>query len=149
MCLYLFQAPPKEVPKTIENCRVPDETVVLPDDEEVLQDEQTDEFSGYFDRSILPKVLLTSSDKPSLQTNLLLRELSKFIPNSDVRLRRGIDVKKIIPQCIERGYTDLLVVNEDRKKPNGLMVVHLPNGPTALFKLTNFKRGYDIKVGHN
>ncbi len=121
---------------------------MLPDDEEVLQDEQTDEFSNYFDRQVPPKVLLTSSNKASLQTNLLLRELSKFIPNSEVKLRRGIDVKKIIPQCIEREYTDLLVVNEDRKMPNGLMVVHLPNGPTALFKLTNFKRGFDIKVCH-
>ena len=91
-------------------------------------------------------MLLTSSDKPSLQTNLLLRELAKFIPNSEVRLRRGVDMKKIIPQAVERGFTDILVVNEDRKVPNGLLIVHLPGGPTALFKLTSFKRGYDIKV---
>jgi len=30
-----FQAPPKEIPKTIENMRVHDETMVSPDDEEV------------------------------------------------------------------------------------------------------------------
>lgn len=34
--LVLFQAPPKEVPKTIENQRVYDETTVDPADEEVL-----------------------------------------------------------------------------------------------------------------
>ena len=45
------------------------------------------------------------------------------------------------------GFTDVLVVNEDRKLPNGLLLVHLPDGPTAHFKLTNFKRGYEIKVG--
>lgn len=33
---FLMQAPPKEVPKTIENQRVYDETTVDPEDEEVL-----------------------------------------------------------------------------------------------------------------
>lgn len=33
--LYVFQAPPKAVPKTIENQRVYDETTVDPNDEEV------------------------------------------------------------------------------------------------------------------
>lgn len=36
--LVLFQAPPKEVPKTIENQRVYDETTVDPEDEEVLKE---------------------------------------------------------------------------------------------------------------
>lgn len=34
----LFQAPPKEVPKTIENQRIYDETTVNPEDEEVMCD---------------------------------------------------------------------------------------------------------------
>ena len=134
------------MPKTIENCRVQDETIVLPDDEETLQDERTDEFSTYFDRRVAPKVLITSSDKPSLKTHLFMRELCKCIPNSEVRVRRGTDVKKIVVQAVEREYTDILVVNEDRKLPNGLLIIHLPKGPTALFKVTNFKRGYDIRV---
>lgn len=55
-------------------------------------------------------------------------------------------MKKIIPQAVEREYTDILVVNEDKKIPNGLLIIHLPEGPTAHFKLTSFKRGYEIKV---
>ena len=78
-----------------------------------------------------------------------MRELCKCIPNSEVRLRKGIDVKKIVTQAVEREYTDILVVNEDRKMPNGLLLVHLPDGPTAHFKVSNFKRGYDIKVRTN
>ena len=134
------------MPKTIENTRVPDETIVLPDDDEVLQDERTDEFASYFDRTITPKVLITSANRPSLQTNLFMKELQKCIPNSVVRVRHGIDVKKIVPQAVAREFTDVLVVNEDRKAPNGLLVIHLPEGPTAHFKLTSFRRGYDIKV---
>ena len=57
-----------------------------------------------------------------------------------------MDLKKIIPEAVERKFTDILVVNEDRKMPNGLIVIHLPSGPTTHFKLTSFRRGYDIKV---
>ena len=140
------QAPPKLVPKTLENTRILDETIVLPDDEEILQDEKTDEFAGYFDCKITPKVLIISVTKPSSKTHLLMRELKKCIPNSEIRQRWGVDLKKIVPQAVEREYTDILVVNEDKKIPNGLLIIHLPEGPTAHFKLTSFKRGYEIKV---
>ena len=33
---FYLQAPPKQIPKTIENMRVPDETIVDPDDDEVI-----------------------------------------------------------------------------------------------------------------
>ena len=33
--LFHFQAPPKQIPRTIENTRIPDETIVAVDDEEV------------------------------------------------------------------------------------------------------------------
>ena len=113
----------------------------------MLQDEKTDEFSSYFDRSSSPKVLILSSIRPSLQTHLLMRELHNCIPASEIKLRGRVDVKKIIPEAVEREYTDILIVNEDRKIPNGLLIIHLPEGPTAHFKLSSFKRGYDIKVG--
>lgn len=57
-----------------------------------------------------------------------------------------MDLKKVVPDAVEREFTNILVVNEDRKMPNGLLAIHLPSGPTAHFKLTSFKRGYDIKV---
>lgn len=134
------------MPRTLENTRVPDETIVLPDDEEVLQDEKTDELSTYFDRKIIPKVLILSVRKPSSSTHLLMKELNTCVPNSEVHERKGVDLKKLIPQAIARDFTDVLVVNEDRKVPNGLLLIHLPEGPTAHFKLTSFIRGYDIKV---
>jgi hypothetical protein len=30
---------------------------------------------------------------------------------------------------------------------NGMLVIHLPDGPTALFRLSNLVLGKDIKVG--
>ena len=62
---FLFQAP-KTVPRTLENTREPEETIVLPDDDEVLQDEKTDELADVFDRKIATKVLILSYTRPSM-----------------------------------------------------------------------------------
>lgn len=139
------QAPPKETPKTIESSRVSDETVISPGEDII----QTDEFSANFRNSVIPQVLITSSDRPSLKTNLLMKELQKCIPNSDIKLRKGADIKKFLPLASRRGYTVVVVIHEDRKIPNGLLVVNLPEGPSAYFRLTSFKRGYDIRVSFN
>lgn len=53
--------------------------------------------------------------------------------------------EKIIPQCIARDFTDLIVINEDRKTPNGLILSHLPNGPTAHFKMSSVRLRKEIK----
>ncbi|XP_013369889.1 PREDICTED: ribosome production factor 1 isoform X2 [Chinchilla lanigera] len=107
------KAPPKPVPKTIDNQRVYDETTVDPNDEE--------------------------------RTVRLCQQLSTVIPNSHVYYRRGLALKKIIPQCISRDFTDLIVINEDRKTPNGLILSHLPNGPTAHFKMSSVRLRKEIK----
>lgn len=136
---------PKQVPRTIDNTRVADETIVEPQDEEVLNDEETDEFAAYFRCEVVPKVLITSSDRSKVKTVQFMKELQRIIPNSEVRVRKGIDLKKIIPQAKERGFTALVVVNEDKKMPNGIVISHLPDGPTAHFKLTSVKLGRTIK----
>lgn len=136
---------PKQVPRTIDNTRVADETIVEPQDEEVLNDEETDEFAAYFRCEVVPKVLITSSDRSKVKTVQFMEELQRIIPNSEVRVRKGIDLKKIIPQAKERGFTALVVVNEDKKMPNGVVISHLPDGPTAHFKLTSVKLGKTIK----
>lgn len=118
----------------------------LPDDKEGIQDDKCDEFAAYFCHSVTPKVLITSSQRPSLKSHLFMKEINKCIPNSRIIVRSGYNLKKIIPIAESKGYTAVIIVNEDRKLPNGLLVVHLPEGPSALFKLTSFKRGYDIKV---
>eukprot|EP00731_Ephydatia_muelleri_P029329 Em0020g973a len=112
-----------------------------------MQDTRTDELASYFVSGKMPKILMFASRKPSLNTSLLLRELETCIPNSEIRDRMHVELKKIIPEAVGRDFTDIIVVHEDRKEPNGLLLVHLPDGPTAHFKLTNFRRGYDIR-GH-
>ncbi|XP_069497695.1 ribosome production factor 1 [Ambystoma mexicanum] len=139
------KAPPKPVPKTIENQRIYDETTVDPADEEVTFDESTDEFASYFNRQSTPKILITTSDRPRGRCVKFTEQLSTIIPNSHVYYRRGLALKNIIPQCITRGFTDLMIINEDRKVPNGLVLTHLPDGPTAHFKMSSVRLRKEIK----
>ena len=136
---------PKKVPKTIENMRVFDETMVNPEDEEVMMDEATDELSSYFNRETLPKILITTCDRPGSRTNKFCKELKRMLPNAELYYRRGLDLKKIIPQAKEKDFTDIMVINEDRKEPNGLVITHLPDGPTAHFKLSSVRLTTEIK----
>lgn len=137
---------PKPVQKTLDNMRVKDETIVDPEDEEVRLDEANDEFASYFNCEKVPKVLITTCNRPkSFQTLKFIKELVEVIPNSDYKYRKGMDLKKIIPMAKERGYTALVVINEDQKKANGLIISHIPDGPTAHFKLTSIRRGKDIR----
>lgn len=55
-------------------------------------------------------------------------------------------MKKIVPECINHGVTDLIVLNENRDLPDGMMICHLPDGPTATFKLRSVKLMKEIKV---
>lgn len=119
--------------------------MVVADDEEVLHDEGMDELTTFFNCEVRPKVLLTTSNKPTVKTVQFVDALEKIIPNSEVRYRKGIDLKKIIPQAVERGFTNLVVVNENHKEPNALLLTHLPDGPTAHFKLSGIKLSKQIK----
>lgn len=51
-------------------------------------------------------------------TALLLRELEACIPNSEIRDRMHVELKKIIPEAVGRDFTDIIVVHEDRKEPS-------------------------------
>ena len=67
------------------------------------------------------------------------KQLAATIPNTEFFSRHDQDLKKIIVKARERGYTDCIVINEDRKKPNGMVISHIPDGPTLHFKLTTSK----------
>lgn len=59
---------------------------------------------------------------------------------------QGYPLKKICEYATNRDFTDVIVFNENRKTINGLLLVHLPGGPTAHFKLSSLKLSKDIKV---
>lgn len=141
---------PKQIQKTIENCRVIDETYVNNiNDEELILDFDNDELSTHLDpNSNDPKVLITTNNmKSSLRTYKFCRELSKILPNANYFHRKNVKITKVIPEAIKRGYSALMLVNEDAKTPNGLVISLLPDGPTMHFKLSSLKLTDEIKNG--
>jgi U3 small nucleolar ribonucleoprotein protein IMP4 len=46
--------------------------------------------------------------------------------------------------CRANNVTDFLVVHEHRGVPDGLIVCHLPHGPTAYFTLSDIVMRHDI-----
>lgn len=70
---------------------------------------------------------------------MFCKQLAATIPNSEFFSRHDQDLKKIIDKAKGRDYTDVVVINEDRKKPNAMIISHLPDGPTLHFKLTTSK----------
>ncbi|CAG8728575.1 8288_t:CDS:2, partial [Cetraspora pellucida] len=138
----------KNIPKTLENTREFDETIVDPDDSEVCEDEESDEFSAYFREGVVPKILITTSKRPSKAGYQFTSELVDVFPNSQFMKRESrYSIKQIIESCMDRDFTDVMIINEDRKVPNALTLVHLPEGPTAYFKLTSIKLSREIE-GH-
>ncbi|XP_073822104.1 probable ribosome production factor 1 [Musca autumnalis] len=137
---------------TIESLREKDQTTVTnledSDNEELRKELQLDDFSSYFERSYEPKVLITFADNPVTKTRKFGLELGRIFPNALVKIRNKSSVKNICKSAVREEYTDVVIINEDRRQPNGLLVIHLPNGPTAHFKVSNVKLTSDMKRDH-
>lgn len=134
----------KKAPKTLDNTREKDETIVSVDDNEICKDEMQDEFKDYYLNKKTPKICITTSRKATPRMFQFIEDLLRCFPNSFFYERRGFEVKDIIEQAIEKDFTDLIIINEDRKEPNGLLLTHLPDGPTAHFKLSNLRLSSEI-----
>ncbi|KAI0065610.1 Brix-domain-containing protein [Artomyces pyxidatus] len=113
---------------------------------ESAADISSDPFASYFtstsDPSLPQKVLITTSPKATRVTYEFCDELVGVFPGAEFYKRpkgRGFEMGNIASWAAGRGYTNLIVVNENTKKPNAITMVHLPSGPTAYFKLTSIE----------
>lgn len=144
-----LQPGPRSKGHTIEILREKDQTTVAnlegSDNEETRKEMELDEFSEYYSNSYEPKVLITYSDNPHSKTRGFGKELAHIIPNSIALTRHRSSVKKICASAEREGYSDVIILNENRKQVNGLLLIHLPDGPTAHFKVSNVKLTTDIK----
>lgn len=132
------KAPAKPIPKTKERLRVADITIVERNDPEIEKDEGDDEFSKFFQTKANPKVLITTGEHPCFRTKQMVKEILWLFPNAIYRPRKSYTLKEITQFCINREFTDLLVVTDRLKEPHNLIVSHLPEGPTATFRVSNF-----------
>ncbi|KAJ8898744.1 hypothetical protein K2173_004967 [Erythroxylum novogranatense] len=144
--LELGEEPPaKKVPRTIENTREFDETVCMPDDEELFAANDADEFSSIIRRECAPKILITTCRFNSGRGPAFISELLSVIPNAHYYKRGTYDLKKIVEYAKNRDFTSLIVVHTNRREPDALLIIGLPDGPTAHFKLSRLVLRKDIK----
>ena len=131
----------ENVPRTLENTREFDPSFLTADPSssapatavgqqqpsaEAAADIASDPFASYFsstdDPTIPPKVLITSSPKATRATYEFCDELVGIFPGAEFHKRpktRGFEMGKIAGWAAGRGFSNLIVVNENTKKPSG------------------------------
>mmetsp|Transcript_10487 Transcript_10487/g.14726 ORF Transcript_10487/g.14726 Transcript_10487/m.14726 type:complete len:297 (-) Transcript_10487:1041-1931(-) len=94
-----------------------------------------------------PQVCVTTSRDPSSRLKQFCKEVKLLIPNS-ARINRGNNrVDELMDSCRQSEFTDVVIVQETRGEPDGLVVCHLPLGPTAFFSLSNAVLRHDLDGG--
>lgn len=131
-------------PQTTDDKREFSEDFVAEEHEELANEEKFDEFAAHFSGLETPKLLLTTSEKPSRQLFDFLKEIKTVFPNTHYYPRQRFTLQEICQYSKNRGYTAVMVFRESRKKPCELILMKLPNGPTAFFKLSAVKLSAEI-----
>lgn len=91
-----------------------------------------------------PRVCVTTSRDPSSRLKQFAKEIKLLFPNS-TRVNRGNNrVDELMESCRQSEFTDVVVVQETRGEPDGLVICHLPLGPTAFFSLSNSVLRHDL-----
>uniref|UniRef100_A0A1D1Z321 Ribosome production factor 1 n=1 Tax=Anthurium amnicola TaxID=1678845 RepID=A0A1D1Z321_9ARAE len=143
------EPPPKKVPRTIENTREFDETVCRPDDEELFAGNDADEFSAVLKQECTPKILITTCRFNSTRGPAFISELLSVIPNAHYYKRGTYEMKKVVEYAKNKDFTSIIIVHTNRREPDALLIIGLPEGPTAHFRLSNLVLRKDIKSHGN
>lgn len=99
----------------------------------------------YGDAGLLePRVCVTTSRDPSSRLKQFAKEVKLLIPNAARTNRGNSRVDELMEGCKQSEFTDVVIVQETRGEPDGLVICHLPLGPTAFFSLSNTVMRHDL-----
>lgn len=91
-----------------------------------------------------PKILITTSRNPTNKLLRFVKEMKLCYPNS-VRINRGnLDTKELISTARNTGFSDIIIYHEHSGVPDGMILSHLPYGPTAYFSLKDVIARHDL-----
>lgn len=91
-----------------------------------------------------PKIVITTSRDPSSRLKMFVKELRLIFPNAQRMNRGNYEMKELMHACRANDVTDFVMVHEHRGEPDGLVVCHLPYGPTAYFTMSDVVMRHDI-----
>eukprot|EP01062_Namystynia_karyoxenos_P074175 TRINITY_DN71019_c0_g1_i1.p2 TRINITY_DN71019_c0_g1~~TRINITY_DN71019_c0_g1_i1.p2 ORF type:complete len:389 (+),score=166.16 TRINITY_DN71019_c0_g1_i1:78-1169(+) len=142
-------APPKPVPKTIDNMRPVEDTFMSSGDEEMAADEADDEFAEFYQEGVEPRLLITTQVDSCWRTRAFCQELLSLFPNSEYFHRQKYTVRQVTQYAVNRGYTDMLVIGDSgggqKQRPYLLVLQHLPQGPTSVFRISSVRFHAELK----
>ncbi|GMI03360.1 hypothetical protein TrLO_g13988 [Triparma laevis f. longispina] len=92
-----------------------------------------------------PRVCVTTSREPSSRLKQFSKEINLIVPNAQRINRGGYRVDELVNAAKEADFTDIIVLQETRGEPDGLVISHLPLGPTAFFSLSGTVLRHDIE----
>lgn len=115
------------------------------EDARTMQPPRTHVDDEYGDAGLVePRVCVTTSRDPSSRLKQFAKEVKLMFPNS-VRINRGNNrVDQLMESCRQSEFSDVVIVQETRGEPDGLVVCHLPLGPTAFFSLSGAVLRHDL-----
>lgn len=118
----------------------------------LIPDALAAKFPTLFKPTEKPKILVTTSLSGTVHKEAEM--LCDFLPNSHYIKRQRhrynshhFSIREIAKFCSNRDYTTLVVMGEDNKRPSSLTIVHLPEGPTFHFSISNWIDGKKLP-GH-
>lgn len=136
-------APPKKIPRTIEGMREFDESTGAPAEGKEVQDEFGDVLNGV----VRPKVMISTGRLAGPASFNFVEEILPVFPDCVYYERRATTVEGLLKNAVDGGFSDVLVVREDRRKVSTIIHAHLPDGPTAIYKLSSYVSSKKIS-GH-
>jgi U3 small nucleolar ribonucleoprotein protein IMP4 len=91
------------------------------------------------------RVCITTSRDPSSKLKEFVKELRLILGPTSVRMNRGqTTLEELVASCRSADFTDIVMCTEHRGDPDGLIISHLPYGPTARFMLSDCVTRHDI-----
>lgn len=91
-----------------------------------------------------PKICVTTSRDPSSRLKQFAKEIKLCIPNAQAINRGNTRTDELMEACKKAEFTDVIILSETRGMPDGMIISHLPFGPTAYFTLSNCVLRHDI-----
>eukprot|EP01069_Polyplicarium_translucidae_P011549 Polyplicarium_translucidae@DN4074_c0_g1_i1.p1 len=118
------------------------DTLTLEDDATLAGNPNDDEYAMAGSRQ--PAVLVTTSRAPSSRLAAFAKELKLLLPGGQRLNRGGLVLRDLVEMGKRQDLTDVVIVHETRGQPTGLVVSHLPLGPTAHFALSDVVLRHDL-----
>lgn len=88
--------------------------------------------------------MVTTSWNPSDKLKKFHKEISSLFPNSSSINWGAYKIKDIYEIAKDKDFSDIIFVHEYKGIPNGLIISHLPIGPTIYIGLINVVMRHEV-----